>query len=101
MNRSVRWVTIRYSLLYYVSEVKTDFRSFQSERFKRFAHPFWRVKIFCKMKGLYRLSFQRLAKVGVMNIVHSTLLGSQITNKRCRQFWRDGISLQNEIPEIP
>ena len=68
MNRSVRWVTIRYSLLYYVSEVKTDFRSFQSERFKRFAHPFWRAKIFCEVKRLYCLSFQRLAQMGVTSL---------------------------------
>lgn len=36
-----------------------------SKRFKRFARPFWRAKIFCEVKHLYRLSFQRLAPIGV------------------------------------
>ena len=65
MNRSVRWVTIRYSPV-----------RFQSERFKRFAHLFCGAKIFCGAKRLYGLSFQRLAKVGenfvLMQIMYFT-----------------------------
>ena len=91
-------VTIRYSSLYNRSVINPTSIRFKTNALKGLLTRFGEQRYSYKVKWLYRLSFRRLAQMGVINIVHSTLLWSQIANKRPPQIWGKPISLQNEIP---